>query len=101
MASGLPDKLGVGRLLLGASALLLFQSLARDLWLLAREKRASQPSPRRKARCMCVESTVGAMGIVAGAVLLGSGIDRSVGMNNWVWSYAVLVPLRVARSGAG
>ncbi len=87
----LPDQIGVGRLFLAASALLLFQSLVRDFWLLAREKRTSQPSPRRAVRCMCIESTVGATGIVVGAILLGSGITRSVAMDNWVWSVLAML----------
>ena len=91
MAPAVPGQVGVGRLLLAASAFLLFQSLVRDLWLLARDKRASQPSPRRAARCMCIESTVGATGIVVGAILLGTGITRSVVMDDWVWSVLVML----------
>ena len=91
VAPALPEQMGVGRLLLAASAFLLFQSLVRDLWLLARDKRASQPSPRRAARCMCIESTVGATGIVVGAILLGTGITRSVVMDDWVWSVLVML----------
>jgi hypothetical protein len=95
MAPELPDKLDVGNLVLGTSALLLLQSLIRDLWLLAREKRAAQRSPRRKARCMCVESTVGATGIIVGIVLLGSGIDGSVVMNDWMWTPLVMVVMGI------
>jgi hypothetical protein len=95
MTPGLPDKLGVGKLLLGTSALLLLQSLIRDLWLLTREKRAAQLNPRRKARCMCVESTVGATGVIVGMALLGSGIDRSVVMNDWIWSPLVMVVMGI------
>jgi hypothetical protein len=91
MAPWLPDTLGVGNLLLGTSIVLLFQSLVRDLWLLARERRDAQPSPRRKARCMCVESTIGATGVSAGLVVLGSGIDRPVVMNDWIWTSVVMV----------
>ena len=95
MAPELPKKLGVGDLLLGTSVLLLLQSLIRDLWLLTREKRAAQLSPRRKARCMCVESTVGATGVIVAIVLLGSGIDRSVVMNDWMWSPLAMVILGI------
>jgi hypothetical protein len=95
IAPELPDQLGVGRLLLAASALLLLQSLVRDLWLLTRKKRASQPGPRRAVRCMCIESTVGATGIVVGAILLGSGITRLIAMDDWVWSVLVMLILGV------
>ncbi|MFA9419595.1 MAG: hypothetical protein ACERLB_05555, partial [Gammaproteobacteria bacterium] len=66
MAPLLPDRIGAGKLLLWTSALLLLQSLIRDLWLLARQKHNVKPGPPKKERCMCVESTVGATGIVAG-----------------------------------
>jgi hypothetical protein len=95
MASALPDQVGVGRLFLAASALLLFQSLVRDLWLLARKKRMSQSSPRRAVRCMCIESTVGATGIVVGAILLSSGITRLIVMDDWVWSVLVMLIMGV------
>ncbi len=87
----LPGRAGVGTLLLATSGLLLFQSLIRDLWLVARNRRAEQSGPRRKARCMCVESTVGATGIIVGLVLLGSGIGRAVVMSPWKWSALALV----------
>ena len=95
MAPGLPDKVGIGNLLLGVSALLLFQGLVRDLWLLTRKKRAAHPGPLRKSRCLCVESTVGATGIIAGIVLLGSRIDLSMVMNAWVWSFLVMVTMSI------
>ena len=81
----LPQVVSVGALLLEMSVLLLFQGLVRDLWLLAKQRRDLQSDLRRMARCMCMESTVGVTGIVAGAVLLGSGIDRSVAMGQWLW----------------
>ena len=88
--SSLPDRAGVGTLLLATSGLLLFQSLVRDLWLVARKRRADKSGSRRKERCMCVESTVGATGIIVGLVLLGSGIGRTVGMSPWTWSALAL-----------
>ena len=45
---------------------------------------------------MCIESTVGATGIVAGAVLLGTGIDRPVVMDKGIWS-----PLAMATMAVG
>ena len=40
---------------------------------------------------MCVESTLGATGIVAGIIILGSGIDRLVTMNEWSWGLLVML----------
>lgn len=89
-AGELPDEIGAGRLLLIGSALLLLQSLVRDVWLLVRNRRTAQSSPPRRARCMCIESTVGAAGVLVGALLLGVGIDRSLAMNGWGWSALVI-----------
>ena len=91
MAPLLPDRIGVGKLLLWTSALLLLQGLVRDLWLLARQKRNLEPGLLKKSRCMCVESTLGATGIVAGTIILGSGIDRLVTMNEWTWGLLVML----------
>ncbi len=91
MAPLLPDRVGVGRLLLWTSALLLLQGLVRDLWLLARQKHSIEPEPLKKSRCMCVESTVGATGIIIGIVILGSGVDRLVAMNGWSWGLLVML----------
>lgn len=82
----LPKSVGAGMLLLGVSALLLLQSLVRDLWLLAKHRRQVSSAPRREATCMCVESTVGATGVAVGALLLGAGIGRPVEMGGWSWS---------------
>ena len=83
MAALLPDRIGAGKLLLWTSALLLLQSLIRDLWLLARQRHNVKTGLLKKARCMCVESTLGATGIVAGITILGSGVDCLVTMHGW------------------
>ena len=82
----LPANVSVGQLLLWASALLIFQGLMRDLFLLARQKRAVHPGPRREARCMCVESTAGVIGIVVGLVMIGVATDQQVVLDRWTWS---------------
>lgn len=92
MAPMLPDQIELGLLFVGASALLLLQSLIRDFWLLAKAHRKPQPSPQRVARCMCVESMVGITGIVAGLTLFGWKIGKPVSMGHWTWSiFAALV----------
>jgi len=92
LAPVLPDKLAVGRLLLIVSALILFQGLVRDIWLLFRDTHA-EPAPRKVARCMCVESTVGVTGIVIGLILLGAGIGQPVLISGWLWSVLIMVVL--------
>ena len=95
MATELPASVSVGTLLLGASVILLLQSLIRDLWLLAKQKRATLLIPRREGRCMCVESTVGFTGVAVGLVVLGSGIDWSVSMEGWNWCFLVVLVMAI------
>jgi hypothetical protein len=83
MGAELPASVSTGALLLGVSILLLLQSLIRDLWLLTKQRRATPPSSRREARCMCVESAVGATGVTVGLMVLGSGIDLVAPINGW------------------
>ena len=87
--------MGTGTLLLWASALLLFQSLVRDVWLLRRAKQAVQTMPMRKLSCLCVESTVGVTGVVTGIVLLGIGWDHSVIMTRWTWSLLGIITMTI------
>lgn len=77
-AGRLPANISIGLLLLGASVLLLLQGLIRDLWLISRRDQQAQPGAPQAALCMCVESTVGVTGIVAGLVVLGSAIDSKL-----------------------
>lgn len=90
MTRGLSYEIPVAQLLLWASALLLLQGLVRDLCLLARQRRSAQRTPRRAARCLCVESTLGATGIVLGAVLLGAGIGAHFVVEGWLLSVLLM-----------
>ena len=95
ISPALPEQIAIGRLLLVVSALLLFQSLIRDLTLLARAKREAKEQPQKQAvRCMCVESALGATGIVVAVALLGAGIGAPFPMSPVGWT--VLVTLCVA-----
>ena len=91
----LPAVIGTGSLLLASSVLLLSQGLIRDLWLLYRRNQALRVEPRQHALCMCVESTVGVVGVVAGLIILGSAVDATVTMSPWRWIGLVIVVLAV------
>lgn len=93
LAVVLPGRIGLGQLLLCGSALLLFQSLARDLWLLARARRQASVSPPRIARCMCAESMIGMTGIVIGLALFSFGLGRPIVMQRWSWGVFVVAVL--------
>lgn len=87
----IPEQLSLGHLFLYASALLLFQSLVRDLLLLNTMKSRESSSSTKSAQCMCIESTVGMTGIVLGALLLGIGVAVSISMTEWYWSLMAMV----------
>ncbi|RUL63106.1 hypothetical protein EKH79_11875 [Dyella dinghuensis] len=95
MREWLPADIGIGSLLLASSVLLLLQGLFRDLWLLFKRKQDTQSGTRQEVLCMCVESTVGVMGVTAGIIIFGSAINRPVQMNPWIWSLLAIAVLTV------
>lgn len=90
----LQNNLGLGRLVLYAAALLLLQSLIRDVLLLLVSKPYSQEE-MTKATCMCMESSIGMTGIIAGSLLVGFGFDAILNMNPMSWSLGVMLILIV------
>jgi len=85
----LPPAIPLWQIVLGLSALLLAQSLMRDVAILIRQGRAKSNVPRKIARCFCLESTVGATGVAAGAALVGLGVARQFTVSPWKVSVAV------------
>jgi len=86
----LPTPLRVGSLLLGASVLLLLQGLVRDLWLLSRRRQGRHGDAPRESLCMCVESTLGVTGVIAGLALVGSGVDSRVAVSAALISFVAI-----------
>lgn len=84
----LPQSISVGRLTLYLSALLLAQSLVRDLYLLSQKRK--EGAEAAAAQCMCIESTVGGVGIIAGALLMLLATSASISMTATVWAIAIL-----------
>lgn len=62
----LPAEITVSRWILGCAVLLLAQSLLRDISILLRGRGVKQGIAARSANCMCLESTIGAVGVVVG-----------------------------------
>jgi hypothetical protein len=79
----------IWQIVLGASALLLAQSLVRDVAILLRSRRLASNAPRKEAQCFCLESTVGLTGIIAGLALIGLGSSHQIAMSRWGFSLAV------------
>lgn len=81
-----------GRLLLGCSALLLLQGLIRDVCILffSRKKNVQNLSnndedDKVKMPCMCIESTLGMLGIIIGGVLLFAASGMNIQMTTHTW----------------
>lgn len=83
------NSLELTRIVLYASALLLLQGLIRDITLLM----ISKPNANEEtiqATCLCVESSIGMTGIIAGAVLIGIGFDSTLNMSPLKWSMGIM-----------
>jgi hypothetical protein len=79
----------VWQVVLGLSALLLAQSLVRDVAILLRRQRAEASEPPKEAQCFCLESTVGATGMLLAALLAGIASDAKVVLTRWEFFLAV------------
>lgn len=89
-ASLFPPELSVGNLILMLSALLLLQSLIRDLSILFKQRKKVNETPVTIARCMCVESAVGATGILLGIALIAFNVFSMIVMSSLRWTLCVL-----------
>lgn len=70
----LPDSMEIGTLVAGAALALLLQGGARDVVSLLRERRRQSAGiapaePPSEAHCLCLESTVGLAGVLAGVLV--------------------------------
>ena len=93
IAALLPNQLSIGNFLLTMSALLLLQSLIRDVVILLNTGRVEQSTDTKRMRCMCLESTIGMTGIVVGAGILGLGIDPQIRLGQSEWTIATMLIL--------
>ena len=66
------------QIVLGLAVLLLWQSLTRDVAIVLRARHSPSNEPRKEGSCFCLESTVGATGILAGAILAGLGSSTRI-----------------------
>jgi hypothetical protein len=93
VAGMMPERVSIGNLLLGAAAIVLLQSLVRDVWLLAKARRKPPTNAPRVKQCMCLESTVGITGVVVGIITVMCRVGMTAPMGRWTWAAFVLVSL--------
>jgi hypothetical protein len=84
-----PSPTPVWQIVLGTSTLLLAQSLVRDVAILLRSRSSTSIEHRKEAQCICLESTVGATGVVTGAILAGLGRSTQLAIGRWEFFLAV------------
>jgi hypothetical protein len=97
--SVLPMQLELGRLLLYLSAILLMQGLLRDLYLLAIRRRQSAGNTRQVIGCLCAESTLGWIGIIIGAALMGFDLAMPLALSVHLWAVLVFAVLAIGFAG--
>jgi len=88
----LPHRMATGDLVLCASVLLLIQGLLRDLWIKYAPRTDGELSPQpvpKRIICVCMESTVGVVGVIGGLTLIGAGISNTVVLESWFWTILV------------
>ena len=93
LGSHLPTALPMGHLVLFASALLLLQSLVRDVVILLLQRRAPRSGTVRRARCMCLESTFGAAGVLAGLLVSLTAVRTAAELTSLTWTVVVAAVL--------
>ncbi|WOO40838.1 hypothetical protein [Rubellicoccus peritrichatus] len=84
--SVLPGSLQLGWACALAALILLFQGFIRDLYLLYLQKTMEKNNPKRRMKCMCLESTLGMLGILAGIILALFLPDVEFPINRWGWT---------------
>lgn len=81
----LPHYLSIGMFALVFAVCLLGQSLIRDLFKLYAIRRDRSEPQRIGIVCMCVESVIGLVGVIAGLAMLFTGIAYVVKIPQWYW----------------
>jgi len=81
----LPFEIRVSSLMLFAASLLLIQSLCRDVGYLIAKRNKDRLAEVKHLQCMCLESTVGIIGVIIGLLLFATHLGGYVLMNNTYW----------------
>lgn len=94
------SEISLGQLMLYCAAFLLLQGLIRDLYVyfsirktkqalkpLHTPKSSQEPKPlvKSKATCICLESSVGVLVILCGALMILTRLDVLITVSPWQW----------------
>ena len=79
---GQPISIRASYVLLGLGALLLLQSLLRDLCILWQRRHVETVGATHSGQYFCVESAVGLLGVVCGGLLLASRFDSAIKLDH-------------------
>jgi len=85
----LPVPSTLATLILSLSALLLLQGLIRDLAYLACRKKQTNSGEPQTMFGLCVESSIGILGIIVGAILMFFVGNMALGLSVWIWAFLV------------
>jgi hypothetical protein len=90
-----PSTMQLWQVVLDLAALLLAQSLVRDIAILMRQRYSKPAGPQKETQCFCMETTVGVTGMVAAAALAGLGNSAILAFRWWEFSLAIAGTLAV------
>ena len=89
----LPAEIAASQLILGCAVLLLAQSLLRDIAILLRSRGAKQGALVHASSCMCLESAIGAVGLVIGLGVAGLANFGTASLGRATFSVSVISTL--------
>lgn len=90
-APRMPETLEIGSLAAVLSLALLGQGFVRDVITLMRRKAATTNQHQEEAQCLCLESTIGLGGVLAGILLTVTMADARVSLSPATWPAMALV----------
>ena len=85
LARLLPTQLPIGETIVVGCLAWLVQGGVRDVWLIYEMRHRPSAKPARKLACMCVESTVGLLGLLVGIGLALSGVGGQLHFSPFRW----------------
>jgi hypothetical protein len=88
-----PQNVAVGQYMLWLAGLFLVQTLLRDFWLLAKLRFYGNSREYSRIPAFCVESLLGLLGVVAGSVILLSGVSYTIKLDQPGWTISIVLTM--------